>query len=411
MNKGVYSGAGSKPVVGFGKTTYGIDYQNKDYVPVLGQKTYVANAPADLKKAFPKITLRQWFTPFIVVDIIWTGTVWAAIGKTQFSTTTDFVTWTTPVTLPANTGYSWCKLGYNGSQYVVIGVTKNKTSPFIAVGTNIYTAYSSTGATWSAGTTLSGYCASSGAFVSNLIWDGTAWVASIMQRDPNQTDFGGLIRSTNGSTWATVSNYNGFDMRYVSGNSSMLVAVMAPTYTAIKSTDHGATWSLYGYVVQPHPFSYTGGQWVVSRPNGKLVTSANGTTWTGVCNPGNVDDNSMQACVFSPVVAFGNYWLRAYATFQGTNSYGDTNTYGYNLLSVNSSPDLVPVVYEFEDIPLILNGVYAANNRAFMYSRGCDDDDGFTNPFIAEVIIDPNFMQVPAINWGNHATNLYMKVK
>jgi hypothetical protein len=411
MNKGVFAGAGARPIVGFGKLTYGIDYQNKDYAPVMGQKTYVTNAPADLKRIYPKITLKQHFTPFLVVDIIWTGSLWAAISATQFSTTTDFITWSSPVTLPANTGYVWRMLGYNGSQYVVIGTAIGKRSPFDTLGASVYTAYSTAGTTWTAGSTLTGFCASTGALISALLWDGTAWIASIMQHDSYQTDYGGMIRSTNGSTWTTV--FSGRDVKHVSGTSSLLLATTVPGTTEIyKSTDHGVTWTRAGYASSAHPFCYVNSTWVVSTRNGRLMSSANGTSWTGTFNLAAGDDDNILACANSPVMSLGSYWLRAFVNISARSGYDDVPCQGENLLSVSAGLDQVPVVYDFYEVPMILNGVYAANSRAFMYTKYSADDEFMTAPFIGEVIIDPSTMQVPLITWDLlTANNLYVKVR
>lgn len=172
MNRGLHAGlAAPDHEVGLGGIVAGwID--DPRFEAMNGPIKIVPAPTAALGQRYPKITVTKSTAPCTIISMVWTGTEFAAIGATAyntlnayvFTTTTDGVTWTAPVTLPTA---HWRKLGWNGTNYSIIGVNSALT---IAVSS-----YSSTGgATWDTTTNIQ---TTGNLDFSDIVWDGTRFVA------------------------------------------------------------------------------------------------------------------------------------------------------------------------------------------------------------------------------------------
>ena len=201
----------------------------------------IGHMSSELSRRIPEVSIVDRAVPLTpyVKDLVWTGAVWAAISATQFSTSADLITWTAPVTLP-NIGSAnvWSSMSWNGSQFVAVSASV----PDFGDGF-IYTAYSSTGASWSLGTSFN----IGGVFATNLmalkpVWTGAAWLFTGI-------GFTGVVRSTDGINWSrllTTSLTYGDSSGNLVSNGSGIAVLSLPIVTmgAMWTNDHGVTWTM-----------------------------------------------------------------------------------------------------------------------------------------------------------------------
>jgi hypothetical protein len=384
MNVGGFPGAHSNGFSKeFGKLVRAIDYQNSDYVRLIADDIRVP-APEAYRKQFPALNYKTIPAPFGVNWILWTGSLYAAISDSHFSTSTDLVTWTTPVALPAIASTSrWVKLGYNGSQFVIASEDNSYSAP----SGNVYTAYSTTGASWTAGTTITGL--GSGFSISPIYWDGVVWVFSGVGGG-NQN---GIIRSTNGSTWAIVAGTENTTFTSLAVGPTKMIAKLADfSNGTLVSTNNGATWARSAL-----PFfsiSYDNGKFIIATDN-TVITSADSITWENCFALGDVN-----------YVTSVNYLIDAGNYYAGVSRANNTLFLWRKGLRYGSA------VYELFNNPGVsISHVMYANGMLIMFG-GEASYSGQQLPVQAKIIvaaIDDSLMQIPRNRVLN--PNVYMKVK
>lgn len=273
MNEGLF-GFHKRDKRHLGSVIAGVDVRDPDYAN-LSNCPVIENASPQLKRRFPKLTFTEYTTPFYVRSIVWAGTKWVAIGHTQSSTSTDLVTWTTPVNLPAKgSGNTWAQIGWNGSQLVVVS------EPYPVLGsTTTYTGYSSdVGASWSSGSTIT--LASNGQPTNKIAWTGSAWLFTIRTET-------GVFRSTDGINWSKVNAAQFGPQAFgviTNGSGTAFLTTQNADPMCAYSTDHGATWSFrrgpgMTMVYDPYISKFVM-QNSYASINPGISTSSDGLTWS-----------------------------------------------------------------------------------------------------------------------------------
>lgn len=399
MNFGLKAGAERKRVDNeFGKIVRGVDFQHPDYEPVLLTKNRVKNAPLLQRTLYPAVHLTTYPTPFVIARMLWTGSLWAAIGEGQFSTTTDLQTWTTPVVLPVNANSTWATLGYNGSQYVIISedVAGQLTG-------NIYTAYSTTGASWSAGNTLSGYTGGEYNGLHNIHWDGTAYIAASQTKDV------GFLRSTTGTTWAVATGTTGLRSNGLAVSSTKMISV-GNNYDAIVSTDHGATWSSVNSIArQAGNVSYVNNRFLCYSRAG-FITSTDASSWsylrTNFLIRYDLQDASLGDSASAPVYYKGYYVaIPSWSGVQYTNSIA---------LFAENYPYELPAFYTFAEETFTFYRMAANSSSLVVYPGGQPTLSNIKFGNVAKlgvITIDPSEMEIPRYRFPYGAPGQFVKVR
>jgi hypothetical protein len=172
-----------------------------------------------------------------------------------------------------------------------------------------------------------------------------------------------LYRSTNdGESFASVLNVGGsFFGSIAYGNGVFVAVIPAATSNDIRySTDNGATWnSATSGASVTKSLSFAGGYFFLTGANGKLYTSANGSSWT--------DRTISTTNDLSPVVVYGGgKWV--IGTVQGV-IYSAT---AISTWTANPVQPAAPVVYG--------NGVFVGHDGGDLYYS----DDGINFTFAYE---------------------------
>ncbi len=171
-----------------------------------------------------------------------------------------------------------------------------------------------------------------------------------------------LYRSTNsGASFASVLSIGSTFGSIAFGNGVFVAVIPAATSNDIRySTDNGATWnSATSGASVTKSLSFAGGYFFLTGANGKLYTSANGSSWT--------DRTISTTNDLSPVVVYGGgKWV--VGTVQGV-IYSAT---AINTWTANPVQPAAPVVYG--------NGVFVGHDGGDLYYS----DDGINYTFAYE---------------------------
>lgn len=188
-------------------------------------------------------------------------------GANNIVSTSDFSNWTAATMLPAS-----ASAGLNA-------VTSYGTT-LMAVGNSGTVLYSVDGATWNAASVAGAYAGSNFYGVTYSASNGM-WVAVGAN--------GALITSSTGTSWTSgTSNAGANDLLGVTATSGNVVVAVGAGGTVVRSLDGGLTWALQTSLpaITLYGISTDSTQFVAVGTGGAEFTSLDGATWTLAATPG-----------------------------------------------------------------------------------------------------------------------------
>lgn len=185
-------------------------------------------------------------------DIVWTGSLYVAVGDDNFlMSSPDGITWTKRTPPGSTTFNTWYSVAWSGQK-------------LIAVGSDMY-ARSTDGVTWTA--------TSTGPYFEAVAWTGTRWIGC----GRGKTGY-----SLDGETWVqqgpgispSLPGLAFGGPRYVAGGSSGSKPV-------ILSSVDGVAWTTYNFTGDRwiNDVAWTGERYVASLSDGRYLVSPDGAAW------------------------------------------------------------------------------------------------------------------------------------